>query len=157
MKYLYGSAFRAPNAFDSVFAALSDPTRRAIVRRLADRVYVMRYGEVVEEGVTETLFSAPKHPYTKMLITSLPSLTAKHELVGIPGSPPSLLSPPAGCPFHPRCQFAMDVCAVEVPPTITFEDGVSTACHLHTSGPKLNGASVNELALPEGAGVRAKV
>jgi oligopeptide/dipeptide ABC transporter ATP-binding protein len=96
-----------------------------------DRIGVMYAGKLVELATVRDLFAEPLHPYTKMLITSLPSLATKHELVGIPGSPPSLLNPPRGCPFHPRCQFAMDICRIQMPPMRELRPNHQVACHLY--------------------------
>ncbi|MDQ3693386.1 MAG: ABC transporter ATP-binding protein [Chloroflexota bacterium] len=96
-----------------------------------DRVGVMYAGKLVELATVGDLFAEPLHPYTKMLITSLPSLTTKHQLVGIPGSPPSLLNPPGGCPFHPRCPFAMDICKLRMPPVRELRPNHQVACHLY--------------------------
>jgi peptide/nickel transport system ATP-binding protein len=92
----------------------------------------MYAGKLVELATVRDLFAEPLHPYTKMLITSLPSLTTKHQLVGIPGSPPSLLNPPVGCPFHPRCPFAMDICKVQMPPVREVRPNHEVACHLYS-------------------------
>jgi peptide/nickel transport system ATP-binding protein len=96
-----------------------------------DRIGVMYAGKLVELATVRDLFEEPLHPYTKLLITSLPSLSTKHQLVGIPGAPPSLLNPPAGCPFHPRCPFAMDVCKVKMPPVRELRPQHEVACHLY--------------------------
>lgn len=96
-----------------------------------DRIGVMYAGKLVELAPVRDLFAEPLHPYTKMLITSLPSLTTKHQLVGIPGAPPSLLNPPVGCPFHPRCPFAMDICKVQMPPVRELRPSHEVACHLY--------------------------
>jgi peptide/nickel transport system ATP-binding protein len=96
-----------------------------------DRIGVMYAGKLVELATVADLFDEPLHPYTKLLISSLPSLTTKHELVGIPGAPPSLLNPPPGCPFHPRCPFAMDICKVQMPPVRELRPRHEVACHLY--------------------------
>jgi len=78
---------------------------------------VMYGGQVVEQAPVDELFYRPRHPYTWGLLGSLPRLNAEVErLVQIPGQPPSLLRPPKGCRFHPRCSYAMDVCRNELPP-----------------------------------------
>jgi oligopeptide/dipeptide ABC transporter ATP-binding protein len=88
-----------------------------VVAEVAEDVIVMYGGQVVEQAPVDELFYRPRHPYTWGLLGSLPRLNAEVErLVQIPGQPPSLLRPPKGCRFHPRCSYAMDVCRNELPP-----------------------------------------
>ncbi len=96
-----------------------------------ERIGVMYAGKLVESAAVRDLFRAPLHPYTQLLIASLPSLDGKERLQGIAGSPPSLLNPPAGCPFHPRCPFVMDVCRTTMPPPREHRPGHFAACHLY--------------------------
>ena len=104
-----------------------------VVAELADRVVVMYAGRVVEQGDVTTVFTAPRHPYTVGLLESLPRLDRDvDELHPIPGSPPSLLSPPPGCPFHPRCPLARDNCRTDRPELRVVGNGTAvhrTACH----------------------------
>ncbi|RIQ37365.1 ABC transporter ATP-binding protein [Jiangella rhizosphaerae] len=104
-----------------------------VVAELADRVVVMYAGRVVEQGDVTTVFTAPRHPYTVGLLESLPRLDRDvDELHPIPGSPPSLLAPPPGCPFHPRCPLARDRCRTERPELRVVGNGTAvhrTACH----------------------------
>ncbi len=87
-----------------------------VVAEIADDVLVMYGGQVVEQAQVDELFYRPRHPYTWGLLGSLPRLNAEIErLIQIPGQPPSLLRPPSGCRFHPRCTFAMDICRSQVP------------------------------------------
>jgi peptide/nickel transport system ATP-binding protein len=87
-----------------------------VVAEIADDVVVMYAAQVAEEGPVGRIFSRPHHPYTWGLLGSLPRLDADVErLVQIQGQPPSLLRPPRGCRFHPRCPYVMDVCRSEVP------------------------------------------
>jgi oligopeptide/dipeptide ABC transporter ATP-binding protein len=87
-----------------------------VVAEIADDVVVMYAGKVIEEGGVEAIFNAPQHPYTWGLLGSLPRLdTDVERLTQIPGQPPSLLNPPSGCRFHPRCPYVMDVCVRDVP------------------------------------------
>jgi peptide/nickel transport system ATP-binding protein len=104
-----------------------------VVAEIADDVVVMYAAEVAEKGSVEQIFKKPHHPYTWGLMGSLPRLDADVErLVQIQGQPPSMLRPPAGCRFHPRCPYVMPICK-EVDPELT---GVSTdpghlqSCHL---------------------------
>jgi oligopeptide/dipeptide ABC transporter ATP-binding protein len=88
-----------------------------VIADLADDVLVMYGGRPVEHADRRTLYYRQHHPYTKGLLESVPGSTAARErLRPIPGSPPSLINLPGGCPFHPRCPYAMDRCAVEEPP-----------------------------------------
>ncbi|TWT27675.1 ABC transporter ATP-binding protein [Planomicrobium sp. CPCC 101110] len=83
-----------------------------VVAKIADRIAVMYAGKVVETGTKREIFYTANHPYTRGLLNSVPRLDLKEEeLVPIDGTPPDLFSPPAGCPFAPRCPFAMEVCA----------------------------------------------
>jgi peptide/nickel transport system ATP-binding protein len=104
-----------------------------VVAELADDVVVMYAGRVAEEGSVDELFTRPHHPYTWGLLGSLPRLDADVErLVQIAGQPPSLLNPPNGCRFHPRCPYVMDVCLTKEP-VLAAVPGSPThlqACHL---------------------------
>jgi peptide/nickel transport system ATP-binding protein len=97
---------------------------------LADRIAILYAGKLVEEGATRTILDNPKHPYTKFLIDSLPSLDAKDERESIPGRPPALDNPPQGCRFHERCPLAKDICKTIDPKMITVAPGHRTACHV---------------------------
>lgn len=103
-----------------------------VVANLADRVAVMYAGKVVELGKVSDIFYRPKHPYTKALLRSLPTIDTKKDekLVSIAGSPPDLFSPPAGCEFASRCEDCMKLCKSHVPPKYTFEEGHSASCWL---------------------------
>ena len=78
--------------------------------QITHRMAIMYAGQLVEVGPTERIFSAAQHPYTEMLIKSLPRIGDHSAREGISGRPPSLLDPPPGCPFAPRCPHAMDIC-----------------------------------------------
>ncbi|HVW31061.1 MAG TPA: ABC transporter ATP-binding protein [Acidimicrobiia bacterium] len=101
-----------------------------VVAGHADRVLVMYAGRVAETAGADALFHAPRHPYTLGLLTSLARLDRRRtdRLRPIPGSPPSLIRVPPGCPFHPRCPFATEVCSTEVPP-LTGGPAHRAACH----------------------------
>ena len=87
-----------------------------VVAELADDVIVMYGGRIVEEARVDDLFTKPEMPYTWGLLGSLPRLNLESSrLEQIPGQPPSLLHPPAGCSFHPRCAYAFERCRVELP------------------------------------------
>jgi oligopeptide/dipeptide ABC transporter ATP-binding protein len=104
-----------------------------LIAELADRVVVMYAGRVVEMGDVYTIFNEPRHPYTLGLMNSLARLDSDQEwLEPIPGQPPSLISPPPGCAFHPRCQLSQGRarCRTEVPPLRQVGSGEHlSACH----------------------------
>jgi oligopeptide/dipeptide ABC transporter ATP-binding protein len=107
----------------------------SVIAETCDRVLMMYAGKVAEEGPVDRIFREPRHPYTQKLLRAFPDIHAdRRTLDVIPGSPPDLRDPPPGCRFHPRCEFAMPVCSVEVPPEVTFADGVRVACHLYPPG-----------------------
>ncbi len=97
---------------------------------LADRIVVLYAGKVVEEADTRTIFKNPRHPYTQYLINSLPRLDKREERLSIPGRPPALDNPPAGCRFHTRCPLVMDKCRTIDPHMIMIEDRHRVACHV---------------------------
>jgi oligopeptide/dipeptide ABC transporter ATP-binding protein len=104
-----------------------------VVAELADDVVVMYAGQVAEAGSVDELFEFPQHPYAWGLLGSLPRLEAEVErLVQIAGQPPSLLNPPSGCRFHPRCPYVMDVCVTTAPALEPAPGSTShlQACHL---------------------------
>jgi len=103
------------------------------VTGIADRIVVMYGGKVAETGTTLDIFDQPKHPYTQGLLNCLPSLTAQKErLTPIPGMIPSLINPPSGCIFHPRCPKRMPVCDREEPPEVAFSGEHIAVCHLYS-------------------------
>jgi oligopeptide/dipeptide ABC transporter ATP-binding protein len=102
-----------------------------LMAQAVDRVGVMYAGNLVETGGIQDLFDEPLHPYTKLLMASLPSLEHKEAARGIPGLMPSLLNRPPGCPFHPRCPEAFDRCRVEEPKLQTVRPNRDVACHLY--------------------------
>ena len=104
-----------------------------VIAETADEVMVMYAGKAVEKADRRTLFYFPHHPYTKGLLESIPGSTgAGEKLRPIPGQPPSLISIPKGCAFHPRCQYAMDRCLAEIPPLADIAAGHTSACFLPT-------------------------
>jgi oligopeptide/dipeptide ABC transporter ATP-binding protein len=102
-----------------------------LMAQAVDRVGVMYAGTLAEVAPVRAIFREPLHPYTQLLIGSLPSLEAKGVFQGIAGLPPSLLKPPTGCTFHPRCPRAMRRCAVEVPRLRLVGPNQWVACHLY--------------------------
>ncbi len=97
---------------------------------LADRIAILYAGKLVEEAETETILNSPRHPYTRYLIESLPSLDSREERVSIPGRPPALDRPPSGCRFHERCPLAQDKCKTIEPQLIQIAPNHFTACHV---------------------------
>jgi len=91
----------------------------SVVNYIADRIAVMYLGRIVEIGPAERIFERPLHPYSKALISAIPipdpAREARRTRILLPGDPPSPLNPPPGCPFHPRCVYATDRCAREIP------------------------------------------
>jgi oligopeptide/dipeptide ABC transporter ATP-binding protein len=103
----------------------------SVIRHLADRVCVMYLGKIVEEGTVEEIFNHPMHPYTQGLIDNIPRIEArKQTYVAIRGEIPSAMSPPKGCPFHPRCKYVMDICRIKTPEPRAVAPGHKSACHL---------------------------
>ena len=108
----------------------------ASARYFASDTAVMYAGQVVESGPSEKLTSEPAHPYTRLLISSAPDPARSPGAERVPdtGQPPSLISPPAGCRFHPRCPFAMERCRTEAPPPFELGDGHWARCWLFADG-----------------------
>ena len=102
-----------------------------LMAQFTDRIGVMYAGKLVEVASVKDIFNKPLHPYTQLLIASLPSLEAKEVFRGIPGRTPSLLNPPPGCGFHPRCPKAMEHCSRLVPALQKMATGQSVSCHLY--------------------------
>lgn len=117
----------------------------SVVKHISDRVGVMYLGEMVELSTTEELFSDPKHPYTKALIKTIPQPDPKkrQELGLMKGEVPSPINPPTGCRFHPRCEFATDICKRKVPDTYEAGNGNFVKCHLYEQSQLQKGAKVH--------------
>ena len=102
-----------------------------IVAKICDRVAVMYAGRIVEAGPVGTIFGAPRHPYTRALLESVPRLGARAEwLTAIEGQPPDLAALPRGCAFAPRCAHAMERCRAEEPPEFALGAGHASRCWL---------------------------
>jgi peptide/nickel transport system ATP-binding protein len=100
-----------------------------LMAQFAHRIGVMYAGRLVEIGPVREIFAAPRHPYTRLLIDSLPGFGARGVFRGIAGVAPSLIAPPPGCAFHPRCPRAEARCAIEAPPPLPLGDGRVVRCH----------------------------
>ena len=103
----------------------------ALVEQLADRVGVLYLGSLVETAPTADLYRRPLHPYTVSLLSAVPVPVParRRERIVLPGEPPSPLSPPPGCRFHPRCPIARERCARDEPALVEIEPGRQVACH----------------------------
>jgi peptide/nickel transport system ATP-binding protein len=102
----------------------------SILAQVADTITVMYAGKLAEKAATDVIIGAPRHPYTRLLISSLPEVGvrfADRRLTGIPGNPPGLLDPPVGCRFQARCPLADAQCRAE-PPFVEIEPGHHVAC-----------------------------
>lgn len=122
-----------------------------LIAQFADTVGVMYAGKLVEIGPVRQMIEAPRHPYTRLLVESLPGIDVKRELVGIPGLPPPLVDLPPGCPFNPRCPFAFDRCRTETPLLQDVAAAQRAACHLypeHATLPPLPSRRLREEVLP---------
>ncbi len=115
----------------------------SILAQVADTILIMYAGKLAEKASADVIINNPLHPYTQLLISSLPEVGVRHDehtLVGIPGRPPPLLNPPVGCRFKDRCPFAFDRCNEE-PPFVEVKPGHSVACWLRVDGASPAGGS----------------
>ncbi len=138
------------------FAVLFITHDLSLLIELADTIAVMYAGRVVEYAPAAALFRSPRHPYTAGLLNSFPGLHGERvAMTGIPGSPPDLRHVPDGCPFNPRCQYAMDVCRHDAPPLLTLPSAGRRAasCWLQTDGYIVP----EPLALPEPTRTGARI
>ncbi len=103
----------------------------SVVEHISDRVAVMYVGYIVEMAATEDLYYNPKHPYTEALLNAIPKPDPRnrHQPIRLPGDVPSPANPPTGCYFHPRCQYAKDICKTERPPLRDIGGEHWVACH----------------------------
>jgi peptide/nickel transport system ATP-binding protein len=120
----------------------------ASARYLADTIVVMYAGQLVEAAPSVSLTDEAAHPYTQLLLSAAPDPDREEasKLVAR-GAPPSLLAPPSGCRFHPRCPYAMEICKRQVPPSFAISSGHIAACWLHAD-PAQKSASENGLFRP---------
>jgi peptide/nickel transport system ATP-binding protein len=115
----------------------------SVLYQIADTILVMYAGKLAEKAPAATIVDAPAHPYTQLLLSSLPEVGiryAEQRLSGIPGRPPSLLAPPPGCRFRARCPHAFERCGEE-PPFVAIGPGHSAACWKAASLPDTPSAS----------------
>jgi peptide/nickel transport system ATP-binding protein len=101
---------------------------------VADRIGIMYAGKIVEEAPTAKIFEEPLHPYTQFLINSLPKFGDKTLRDSVPGSPPSLVDLPTGCPFHARCPHVKDICREKMPEFYQVDEDHRVACWLVEEG-----------------------
>src|SRR5437764_2643560 len=105
------------------FAVIFVTHDMSVVSRYSDRMMVMYAGQIAESAQTETIFRRPLHPYTRGLMDAFPSVRGpRRELAGLPGAPPDLARPPAGCRFHPRCGDVMPACVSNEPDLYAVDD-----------------------------------
>ena len=96
---------------------------------VCDRIMVMYAGQIVEEAPVRDFFTTPRHPYTVGLLASRPHLAVEEEIPTIPGNVPDLVHRPSGCPFHPRCRWATEICTQQFPPYVRIGPRHAAACH----------------------------
>ncbi|MEC9433267.1 MAG: ABC transporter ATP-binding protein [Pseudomonadota bacterium] len=132
----------------------------SVVRHIAHRVAVMYLGRIVEIGPTARVYTRPAHPYTQALLSAIPvpdpGRADRGRRIVLTGDLPDPSNPPAGCPFHTRCAYAMDICRTSVPAATPIEGGGEAACHLQTSGPALQGAALDRLDPPARGAARRR-
>jgi peptide/nickel transport system ATP-binding protein len=113
----------------------------ASARYFANTISVMYAGQVVESGPSTAITDTPAHPYTQLLLSAAPDAQrAKPAVLTATGSPPSLIDPPTGCRFHPRCPHAMPTCVVTAPPPVDLGSGHWATCWLHVPAAERPGA-----------------
>jgi oligopeptide transport system ATP-binding protein len=103
-----------------------------VVEHISSRVAIMYLGKIVELASRDEIYANPRHPYTRALLSAIPSVNAasKSERVKLPGEVPSPVNPPSGCAFHPRCPYAKDICRSIEPPLEKGTGGHAVACHV---------------------------
>ena len=103
-----------------------------VVEQVSDRVAVMYLGKILETGSVEQVFDDPQQPYTRALLSAIPTAdpTVEDEPIRLSGDVPTLVDPPSGCPFHPRCWLAVDACRDIVPPLLEYDRHHLAACHV---------------------------
>jgi oligopeptide/dipeptide ABC transporter ATP-binding protein len=119
-----------------------------VVRYMSDRIAVMYLGKIVEQGPADALYDQPLHPYTRALVSAVPSLRKRGVRVRLGGEPPKPTDPPTGCAFHPRCPMARPICAEQAPSLREWLPGRTAACHFALEGlsPTLHAGAVLPMA-----------
>ncbi len=107
----------------------------SVVEHICNRVGVMYLGQMFEMAATQELFNHPLHPYTEALMSAIPEADPDIVMhpVQLSGEIPSPIDPPPGCPFHPRCHYAQDVCRQDRPEWVEYQPGHFAACHFASS------------------------
>ncbi len=133
-------------AFDLTYVFISHDLN--VVRFISDRVMVMYLGQVVEVGAAESLFERPAHPYTRALLSSIPSMDPDNrtEQPALSGDPPNPINPPTGCRFHTRCPHVQAVCAQTSPVLKKISEGHEVACLMYVANSGHTDASLDPLA-----------
>ena len=111
-----------------------------VVRYMSDRIAVMYLGKIVEQGPAAELYERPLHPYTRALVSAVPSLHRRGQRIRLAGEPPKPTDPPSGCAFHPRCPMARPICSEQAPPLKEWLPGRLAACHFALEGLPAAGA-----------------
>ena len=121
-------------AFDLTYIFISHDLN--VVRYISDRVMVMYLGKVVEIGPVDKIYRDPQHPYTKALLSAMPSMDPRRRTLSAPltGDPPNPISPPSGCRFRTRCPFAEPVCEAVPPRLLAAAPAAAVACHMRIPG-----------------------
>ncbi len=103
-----------------------------VVEHISRRVAIMYLGKIVEIADRDAIYAAPRHPYTRALLSAIPTIdaSARTERIKLPGEVPSPLNPPSGCGFHPRCPYAKDICTTTDPELLKGRGGHAVACHV---------------------------
>ena len=132
-----------------------------VVRHVSDRIAVMYLGQLVEVSPAEELYTRPIMPYTEALLSAVPipdpDLAQHRERIVLEGDVPSPIDPPPGCPFHPRCRYATEICSQVQPPLTDYGNGHLAACHhpLNVDEETLARVSADAKRTPEAADERA--
>ncbi|GHD54753.1 ABC transporter ATP-binding protein [Thalassobaculum fulvum] len=125
----------------------------AVVYHISNRVGVMYLGKMVEQAPSRTLFTTPRHPYTRLLLDTIPDLDMTgRERTPVGGEVPNPINPPTGCSFHPRCPFANERCRVESPRALAMPGNATVACHGVEEGRVPEEPVLAAPAVPEGLG-----